>query len=78
MKKSLGYKKELYSLPISVSQELQEYATEKNMKKSHIVVLALKDYLEKNRKTKNIEDSLSLIGLVNSGNDDIQDIKANR
>ncbi len=78
MKKLSGYKKELYSIPISISEELQQFAKEENMKKSHIVALALKEYLEKNRKSQRIEDALSLIGLVASGNSDIQEIKANR
>ncbi len=74
------YKKELYSLPTEIVDELVAYAKETHRKKSHIVAEAIAEYMEKREKKKEIEEALSIIGAVHSDTPvpDIQEIKANR
>ncbi len=74
------YKKELYSLPTEIVDELVAYAKETHRKKSHIVAEAIAEYMKKREKKKEIEEALSIIGAVHSDTPvpDIQEIKANR
>lgn len=72
------YKKELYSLPVRIVENLKEYTQSTHQKKSHIVAEALEMYLrEKNRK-KWAEEAKSLIGCIKGSVPDIQEIKAHR
>ena len=75
-----NYKKELYSLPIEIVEELVEFAKETKQKKSHIVAVALQEYMQKREDKKRIQDALSLIGIIKSDKPlpNIQEIKANR
>jgi len=72
------YKKELFSLPVEISDRLKEYAQETHKKKSHIVAEAISEYILHDQKEKYIEDALSLIGIISENTPDIQEIKANR
>ena len=72
------YKKELYSLPTEIVDELIAYAKETNQKKSHIVAKAIEEYMKKREKKKLVEDALSIIGFAKGTIPDIQEIKANR
>jgi predicted DNA-binding protein len=72
------YKKELFSLPVEVSERLKEYAEQTHKKKSHIVAEAISEYVSHNEREKYIEDALSLIGIISDNTPDIQEIKANR
>ena len=78
MTAKVEYKKELFSLPIEVSESLKAYAKETHMKKSHIVAEAIEAYVKDNERDKYIEDALSLIGIISANTPDIQVIKANR
>jgi len=73
-----NYKKELYSLPIEIVDELVEFAKETKQKKSHIVAVALQEYMQKREDKKRIQDALSLIGMISENSPNIQEIKANR
>jgi len=75
-----SYKKELYSLPVEIVDELVAYAKETNQKKSHIVAQALHEYMHKREEKKRIKDALSIIGMIKVDKPlpDIQEIKANR
>ena len=73
-----NYKKELYSLPVEIVNELIAYAKETNQKKSHIVAEAIAEYMKKREEKQRIKDALSLIGMISSNSPDIQEIKANR
>ena len=73
-----NYKKELYSLPIEIVNELIAYAKETNQKKSHIVAEAISEYMKKREEKQRIKDALSLIGMISSNSPNIQEIKANR
>ncbi len=75
-----NYKKELYSLPLDIVNELIAYAKETKQKKSHIVAEALEEYMKKREKKKLVADALSIIGMikVDAPVPDIQVIKANR
>jgi len=72
------YKKELYSLPIDVAQQLKQYAHTTHRKKSHIVAEAIKAYIQKQTQKTIPNEALSLIGMLNHHSPDIQEIKANR
>jgi len=72
------YKKELYSLPTEIVDELIAYAKETKQKKSHIVAKAIEEYMKKREKKKLVEDALSIIGFAKGTIPDIQEIKANR
>ncbi|CAA6801364.1 MAG: Unknown protein [uncultured Sulfurovum sp.] len=72
------YKKELFSLPVDVSEKLKDFAEETHRKKSHIVAEAIEAYVTKEDKEKYIKDALSLIGIISENTPDIQEIKANR
>ena len=78
MTTKIEYKKELFSLPIDVSERLKAYAKETHKKKSHIVAEAISEYVSHSEKEKYIEDALSLIGIISENTPDIQEIKANR
>lgn len=78
MTAKVEYKKELFSLPIEVSEKLKDFAEETHRKKSHIVAEAISEYVAQNEREKYIEDALSLIGSISENTPDIQDIKANR
>lgn len=73
-----NYKKELYSLPINLVDNLVQYAKETNQKKSHIVAEAIEEYMKKREQKKLVEDALSIIGFAKGSVPDIQEIKANR
>ena len=75
-----NYKKELYSLPTEIVDELIAYAKETKQKKSHIVAEAIAEYMKKREKKKLVEDALSIIGMIKVDEPipDIQEIKANR
>ena len=72
------YKKELYSLPIEIVEELIAYAKESKKKKSHIVAEAIKEYIQDRERKKLAKEALSLIGFAKGSIPDIQEIKANR
>ena len=72
------YKKELYSLPIEIVEELVAYAKETNQKKSHIVSEAIAEYMRNKKKKRLAKEALSLIGFAKGSIPDIQEIKANR
>ena len=78
MTTKIEYKKELFSLPVDVSERLKAYAKETHKKKSHIVAEAISEYVSHSEKEKYIEDALSLIGIISENTPDIQVIKANR
>jgi len=78
MTAKVEYKKELFSLPVKVSESLKAYAKETHKKKSHIVAEAIEAYVSRREKEKYIEDALSLIGIISENTPDIQVIKANR
>lgn len=78
MTAKVEYKKELFSLPVDVSDKLKDFAEETHRKKSHIVAEAISEYVAQSEREKYIEDALSLIGIVSENTPDIQDIKANR
>jgi len=72
------YRKELYSLPADIVNDLKEYTESTHTKKSHIVAEALEKFLQdKNRKTL-AKEAKSLIGIISANTPDIQVIKANR
>ena len=73
-----NYKKELYSLPIEVVNELIVYAKETNQKKSHIVAEAIAEYMKKREEKRLVKNALSLIGFAKGSVSDIQEIKSNR
>jgi len=73
-----NYKKELYSLPVEIVEEPVEFAKETKQKKSHIVAVALQEYMQKREDKKRIQDALSLIGMISENSPNIQEIKANR
>ena len=77
---TVNYKKELYSLPIEIVNDLVAYAKETNQKKSHIVAEAIEEYMKKREEKQRIKDALSLIGMIKVDEPipDIQVIKANR
>lgn len=72
------YKKELYSLPIEIVEELIVYAKESNKKKSHIVAEAIKEYIQDRERKKLAKEAKSLIGMIHANTPDIQEIKAHR
>jgi len=72
------YKKELYSLPIEIVDELVEFAKETKQKKSHIVAQALHEYMQRREEKRRVKDALSLIGMISENSPNIQEIKANR
>jgi len=78
MTAKIEYKKELFSLPVEISERLKEYAEQTHKKKSHIVAEAITEYVKKNDKEKWRKDALSLIGMISENTPDIQEIKANR
>jgi len=75
-----NYKKELYSLPVEIVNDLIAYAKETKQKKSHIVAEAIEEYMKKREKKKLVADALSIIGMIKVDEPipDIQEIKANR
>jgi len=73
-----SYKKELFSLPAEVAEELNAYAKETHRKKSHIVAEAIREYVKKKEEDNLVEEALNLIGVINNHTQDIQEIKANR
>jgi len=78
MTAKVEYKKELFSLPIEISESLKAYAKETHKKKSHIVAEAIAAYVKKKDKEQWRKDALSLIGMISENTPDIQEIKANR
>ncbi len=74
------YKKELYSLPTEIVDELVAYAKETHRKKSHIVAEAIAEYMKKREKKKRIDEIRSVIGVIGgeTPTPDIQEIKASR
>jgi len=78
MTSSTNYKKELYSLPTEIVDELVAYAKETNQKKSHIVAEAISEYMKQREQKKLVKDALSLIGFAKGPIPDIQEIKADK
>ncbi len=78
MTQSSKYKRELYSLPIEIVDELKAYAEETHQKKSHIVALAIEEYMQKREQKELVKEALGLIGMISGNSSDIQEIKANR
>jgi predicted DNA-binding protein len=72
------YKKELFSLPVNVVEELKAYAYKSGKKKSHIVAEAIDEYVENHKRKQSAEDFRGLIGIISANTPDIQEIKANR
>jgi len=72
------YKRELYSLPAEIVDELEVYAKESHKKKSHIVATAIKEYMQKREQKKLAKEALGFIGIISGNSPDIQEIKANR
>lgn len=73
-----SYKKELYSLPVEIVEELVAYAKKTNQKKSHIVSEAISEYMRKREREKLAQEAKSLIGMIHGNSPDIQEIKAHR
>lgn len=72
------YKRELYSLPVEIVDELKAYAKETHQKKSHIVAVAIEEYMRKREQKKLVKEALKFIGMAKGSVPDIQEIKANR
>ncbi len=72
------YKKELFSLPVDVVEDLRAYAYKTGKKKSHIVAEAIDEYVEKYKRKQAAEDFRDIIGVISANTPDIQEIKANR
>ena len=73
-----AYKKELFSLPVEVSEKLKNYAQETHKKKSHIVAEAIGDYIEKKKRKALAQEFKMKMGIISANSPDIQEIKANR
>ena len=73
-----NYKRELYSLPLNIVNELKQFATQTNQKKSHIVARAIEEYIRKQERSRLKKDALKLIGIINTSTPDIQELKAQR
>jgi len=78
MTAKVEYKKELYSLPRTIVEELQKYKEEKHQKKSHIVSEALEKFLKDKKRKSLTQEAKSMIGIISDNTPDIQMIKANR
>lgn len=78
MKAKVEYKKELYSLPLSIVEELQKYTEETHQKKSHIVSQALEKFLKEKKRKSLAQEAKSIIGIISANTPDMQVIKANR
>ena len=78
MTAKVEYKKELFSLPLAIVEELQEYTEMTHQKKSHIVAKALESFLRENNRKKLAQEAKSIIGIISANTPDIQVIKANR
>ena len=78
MTAKVEYKKELFSLPVEISESLKAYAKETHKKKSHIVAKALESFLRENNRKKLAQEAKSIIGIISANTPDIQVIKANR
>ncbi len=73
-----NYKRELYSLPLDIVNELKQFAAQTKQKKSHIVAEAIEEYIHKKVRKNLKKDALKLIGIINTNTPDIQEIKAQR
>ena len=78
MTQTSKYKRELYSLPVEIVDELKAYAKETHQKKSHIVAVAIEEYIQKREQKKLVKEALKFIGMAKGSVPDIQEIKANR
>jgi len=80
MTQASPYKKELYSLPKEVVDELVAFVKASGQKKSHVVSDAIREYLARRKQQKLIDEALDLIGSVHTDTPlpDIQEIKADR
>jgi predicted DNA-binding protein len=78
MTASQNYKKELYSLPIEIVNQLVAYAHETKQKKSHIVAEAITTYIKEREKKQLAQEAKSLIGMIHANTPDIQEIKAHK
>ena len=72
------YKKELFSLPVEISDRLKEYAHQTDKKKSHIVAEAIGEYIEKKKRKQLAQEFKLKMGIISANTPDIQVIKANR
>ncbi|CAA6819186.1 MAG: Unknown protein [uncultured Sulfurovum sp.] len=75
---SVNYKKELYSLPIEIVNQLVTYAQETKQKKSHVVAEAINAYIKEQQKKKLAQEAKTLIGMIHANTPNIQDIKAHK
>jgi len=78
MTAKVEYKKELFSLPVDIVEELREYTNMTHQKKSHIVAEALEKFLQNKNRKKLAEEAKSIIGIIKGPLPDIQEIKAHR
>ena len=74
---TINYKKEFYSLPTEMVNDLIAYAKVKQ-EKDHIVAEAIDEYIKERKKEKLVEDAMSIIGFAKGTIPNIQEIKANR
>ncbi len=72
------YKKELFSLPVDVVEDLKAYAYKTGKKKSHIVAEAIDEYVEKHQNKRLANELKSIIGFAKGDAGSIQEIKASR
>jgi len=72
------YKKELFSLPLDVSETIEALAQQEHREKSHIVTDAIKAYAQKADRRRWKEEARSIVGIIKGGTADIQEIKAHR
>jgi len=75
---TINYKKEFYSLPTEMVNDLIAYAKETKQEKNHIVAEAIDEYIKERKKEKLVEDAMSIIGFAKGTIPNIQEIKANR
>jgi len=73
-----NYKRELYSLPLNIVEELKQFASQTNQKKSHIVARAIEEYIRKQERSRLKKDALKLIGIINTNTPNTQELKAQR
>jgi len=72
------YKKDLFSLPLDVSETIEALARQEHRKKSHIVTDAIKAYAQKADRRRWKEEAKSIVGAIEGSAADIQEIKAHR
>jgi len=78
MTSATNYKRELYSLPLDVVNDLKQFASQTNQKKSHIVARAIEEYIHNQEQGQLKKDALKLIGIINANTKNIQELKAQK